>query len=69
MNSLDAGLKCSDCIDEGLKKVLVAEDPEPVQLAVNGARTAVTIRHGRALCVKHLHEQIVYSALEGLKTR
>jgi len=69
MNSLDAGFKCSDCIDDGLKNKLVAESSEPVQLAVNDAQSAVTIRHGRALCVKHLHEQIVYSALEGLKTR
>lgn len=69
MNTLDAGLKCSDCISDGLKNVLVADSPEPVQLAVNGAESAVTIRNGRALCVKHLHEQIVYSALEGLKTR
>lgn len=64
MNSLDAGLKCLRCIEEALKNKVVAGDPEPVQLAVNGARTAVTTRNGNALCVEHLHLVIVNSALE-----
>jgi len=62
MNTLDAGLKCSECIDENLKNVLVADKPEPVQLAVDHAESAVTVRSGRALCVKHLHRSIVNSA-------
>jgi hypothetical protein len=69
MSVTDSGVKCIRCIDAALKNKVVASDPEPVQLAVDGARTAVTVRNGDALCVMHLHIVIVSSALAGLNSR
>ena len=64
MNSMDAGLKCIVCINAALKNKVVGGSAEPVQWAVDGARTAVTTRNGDALCVEHLHERLASRALE-----
>jgi hypothetical protein len=69
MSATDSGIKCIFCIAEALKNVVVADSPEPVQWAVDGARTAVTVTDGEATCVKHLHIQMVNSALNGLSSR
>jgi len=62
-------MNCIRCIRENLQNVVVAGDPEPVQFAVDGARTAVAVVNGESLCVSHLHQHFVNSALDGLQVR
>jgi hypothetical protein len=61
-------MNCIVCIEQNLKNQLL-NDAETVATAVDGARTAVTIRNGRPLCVEHLHETLVGDAVVTLNYR
>lgn len=52
------GIKCVACI----LKALVGKESSPAltQSGVDGAKMAVTVYNGEAVCVEHLHERIVY---------
>lgn len=50
-------MKCINCILVNMVDEFVT--PEQVQQAVDGARTAVTVTEGSALCSDHLTEKIL----------
>ena len=58
-------MKCLLCINELLNGEVIT-DSTPVQHAVDGARTAVTIIGGTPVCTEHLYTKMVNSALDGL---
>jgi hypothetical protein len=61
-------VNCIICIEHSLKDQ-VLNDKTTVQFAVDGAKTAVTIRGGKPLCVEHLHEAMVGDAVLSFTTR
>lgn len=50
-------MKCIICINVSLVKAPDVSTDVPVQTAVDGAKDAVTVRNGEALCVEHLHQR------------
>jgi len=48
-------MKCVVCIERSLNNKDISTE-RPFQEGVDGAKTAVTVKDGQALCVSHLHE-------------
>lgn len=57
-------MKCVVCIERSLDMKDISTE-RPFQEGVDGAKTAVTVKDGQALCVTHLHEGDLGRVVDG----